>query len=67
MNQTMWGALAMSAFVAGLFFLRFWQVSGDRLFLFLCLTFEALCLANDTHAQHLSLKKRNSRRNSRFG
>ncbi len=29
-----WGALAMASWVAGLFFLRFWRVSRDRLFLF---------------------------------
>lgn len=34
MNQFLWGALATSSWVAGLFFLRFWSVSRDRFFLF---------------------------------
>ena len=34
MNQFFWGALAMSSWVAGLFFLHFWKVSRDRFFLF---------------------------------
>lgn len=43
MTEFLWGALAMAAWVAGLFFLRFWRVSGDRLFLFFFLAF--WCLA----------------------
>ncbi|MEY4546329.1 MAG: hypothetical protein RL685_2524 [Pseudomonadota bacterium] len=44
MNQLLWGALAMAAWVAGLFFLRFWRVSGERLFLFFVLAFWSLAL-----------------------
>lgn len=33
------GALSMASWVAGLFFLRFWRSSGERLFLFFCLAF----------------------------
>jgi hypothetical protein len=33
------GAVAMACFVAGLFFLRFWKESGDRLFVFFALAF----------------------------
>jgi len=33
MNDVLWGALAMSAFVAGLFFVRFHVQTRDRLFL----------------------------------
>lgn len=44
MKLVLWGALAMSSWVAGLFFLRFWRESRDRLFLFLCLSFWMLTL-----------------------
>lgn len=33
------GALAFASWVAGLFFLRFWRLSRDRLFVFLCAAF----------------------------
>ena len=33
------GAIAMASFVAGLFFLRFWRDTGDRLFLFFAVSF----------------------------
>ncbi|MBI3467769.1 MAG: hypothetical protein HY000_32575 [Planctomycetes bacterium] len=32
MDQFMMGAIAMASFVAGLFFLRYWRDTGDRLF-----------------------------------
>ena len=38
-NIFVWGALAMASWVAGLFFLRFWRVSRDRLFLFFSAAF----------------------------
>jgi hypothetical protein len=44
MNQFLWGALAMSGWIAGLFFLKFWRVSGDRLFVFFFLAFSMLAL-----------------------
>jgi uncharacterized membrane protein len=44
MNQLLWGALAMSGWVAGLFFLRFWRAGRDRLFLFFFLAFWTLAL-----------------------
>ncbi|MEO8185155.1 MAG: DUF5985 family protein [Deltaproteobacteria bacterium] len=44
MNQLLCGALTMAAWVAGLFFFRFWRVSGDRLFLFFLLAFWSLAL-----------------------
>lgn len=43
MNQTpilfMLGAIAMASFVAGMFFLRFWKKTGERLFLLFALAF----------------------------
>lgn len=42
MNHFLWGALAMSASVAALFFFRFWRTSRDRLFLLFCLAFSML-------------------------
>ncbi len=39
-----WGALAMACWVAGLFFLRYWRMSHDRLFLFFTLGFWVFAL-----------------------
>lgn len=39
MNLMLLGAIAMASFVAGLFFLRFWRDTGDRLFLFFAISF----------------------------
>ena len=44
MNLVLWGALAMSSWVAGLFFWKFWKESRDRLFLFFSLAFWVLSL-----------------------
>jgi len=44
MNQLLYGALAMAAWLAGLFFLRFWRVTRDRLFVFFVLAFWLLAL-----------------------
>jgi hypothetical protein len=38
------GAIAMASFVAGLFFLRFWRDTGDRLFFIFALAFWLLGL-----------------------
>lgn len=50
------GAIAMGYFVAGLFFLRFWRDTRDRLFLAFCVAFGllaaqrvALAAVADTH------------------
>ncbi|MGH9889196.1 MAG: DUF5985 family protein, partial [bacterium] len=40
----LWGASAMAALVAGLFFMRFWRQTRDRFFLVFGLAFWALCL-----------------------
>ena len=50
MNDFLRGALSMSAWLAGLFFLRFWHVTRDRLFVFMSIAFwmlglNWLCLA----------------------
>jgi hypothetical protein len=39
MNQFMWGAIVMACATAGLFFLRFWRKTGDRLFAMFALAF----------------------------
>jgi hypothetical protein len=44
MNQIMMGALAMGFAVAGLFFLRFWRNTGDRLFALFALSFFVLAV-----------------------
>jgi hypothetical protein len=38
------GALAMACWVAGLFFMKFWRTSRDRLFVFFAYAFWALAL-----------------------
>jgi hypothetical protein len=38
-TQTVYGALAMGTFVVGLFFLRFWRQTRDRLFAMFALAF----------------------------
>lgn len=38
-NAVMLGAIAMASFVASLFFLRFWQNTRDRFFLFFAVSF----------------------------
>ena len=40
--QTMYGALVMGCFVVGLFFLRYWRATRDRLFAMFALAFWAL-------------------------
>lgn len=44
MRQFFWGALALAAWVAGLFFTNFWRLSRDRLFLLFALAFWVLAL-----------------------
>jgi Family of unknown function (DUF5985) len=43
-NLFLWGALAMASFSAALLLLRFWRLSGERLFLFFSLGFGLLSL-----------------------
>lgn len=45
MNQFLTGALAMASFVAGLFFLRFWRDTRDRLFAIFAVAFWILGLS----------------------
>jgi hypothetical protein len=44
MNAFVWGALALACGVAGLFFLRFWRTSRDRLFAILAAAFWVFAL-----------------------
>lgn len=44
MNLVFNGALSISAWIAGLFFLRFWTLSRDRIFLYFCIAFWLLAL-----------------------
>lgn len=39
MNEYLHGALAMASFTAGLFFLRYFRATRDRLFLCFCVAF----------------------------
>ncbi len=39
MTSVVLGAVAMASLVAGLFFLKFWTRTGDRLFLFFAIAF----------------------------
>ena len=42
LNQTIYGGLVMGTFVVGLFFLRFWRQTRDRLFAMFALAFWVL-------------------------
>lgn len=44
LNDFLRGALSMSAWLAGLFFLRFWRVTRDRFFVFMSIAFWMLGL-----------------------
>lgn len=44
LNQFMLGACAMACWAIGLFFLRYWRTSRDRLFVFFVAAFWALAL-----------------------
>jgi hypothetical protein len=44
MNEMIAGAVAMACCVAGLFFIRFWRRTGDRLFVFFALSFFVLAV-----------------------
>lgn len=44
MKQFCWGVLAMASLVAGLIFLRYWKVTGDRLFAFFAMAFAMLSI-----------------------
>jgi hypothetical protein len=39
LKEWLLGAITLGTSIAGLFFLRFWKTSGDRLFLFFALAF----------------------------
>lgn len=43
LNQFLHGAIAVSLWLAGLFFLRFWKRTGDRLFAIFAIAFWVLC------------------------
>ena len=45
MRQFILGLLTMTTLVAGLFFLRYWRSSGDRLFAFLALAFATMSIS----------------------
>ncbi|HEX5461673.1 MAG TPA: DUF5985 family protein [Steroidobacteraceae bacterium] len=42
MHEYLWGMLTMATSISALFFLRYWRMGRDRLFLFLALAFVAL-------------------------
>jgi hypothetical protein len=44
MNQFLYGALAMGAWVAGLFFIQFWRSSRERIFGFFATAFWILAV-----------------------
>lgn len=44
MKPFCWGMLTMASLVASLFFLRYWKISGDRLFAYFALAFSMLAL-----------------------
>jgi peptidoglycan/LPS O-acetylase OafA/YrhL len=42
MREYLWGMLTMATSIAALFFLRYWRMGRERLFLFLAFAFAAL-------------------------
>ncbi len=44
MNDFLRGAVVMASFAVGMFFLRYWRTSRDRLFLLFCAAFWLLAL-----------------------
>jgi hypothetical protein len=44
MRQFVWGLLTMETAVTAFIFLRFWRVSGDRLFLYFALAFAFMAI-----------------------
>lgn len=44
MLEFLWGASALGAIAAGLFFLRFWRETRDRLFLLFAVAFGAMAV-----------------------
>ena len=42
MHEYLWGMLTMATSMVAFFFLRYWRVSGERLFLFLAFAFVSL-------------------------
>ena len=44
MKQFCWGMLTLASLIASLFFLRYWKVSGDRLFAFFAVAFAMLAV-----------------------
>ena len=44
MKQFCWGMLTMAGLVASLFFLRYWKVSGERLFAYFAVAFALLAV-----------------------
>lgn len=44
MKPFCWGMLTMAGLVASLFFLRYWKVTGDRLFVFFAVAFALLAV-----------------------
>lgn len=45
MREFLMGMLAATTLIAGLFFLRYWRVSGDRLFAYFSLAFGVMSLS----------------------
>ncbi|HKY70598.1 MAG TPA: DUF5985 family protein [Nitrospira sp.] len=43
--QVLLGAVLMGDFIAALFFVRFWKVTGDRFFLFFAASFVAIAVS----------------------
>ena len=41
MHEYLWGMLTMATLIAALFFLRYWRIGHERLFLFLSFAFVA--------------------------
>jgi hypothetical protein len=44
MRQFLWGALTLSSVIATMFFVHYWRLSRDRLYVFFAVAFAAMAL-----------------------
>jgi hypothetical protein len=57
MDQFLMGAMAMASWIAGLFFLRFWRDTGDRLFAAFAIAFWLLGATRIALAWHVTTEE----------
>jgi hypothetical protein len=53
MTQVLLGAVIMGDMVAGLFFVRYWRITGDRFFLYFAASFFAVTVSRAMVDEHI--------------